>query len=184
MFASQFKLEQTELNALRDVCWFIIKFYVEIWFQCTKPLRAPRLDFQFSKDILAYRSIDKETSEVVLKKFRTQSWYLSEETIALAFFDKEVPVDEKIKMVQSLNSQPQPNRETEMFRLMIPPPQLQKMNEWSLSDFITENTRNFFIRYNIPIYFFKSDPIEWHLNDDYKRSHSKLRMIILNVYST
>lgn len=177
MFASQFQLDKEEKDALRDVCLFITKFYIEIWFKCAHTLQAPRLDLKFMKDILEYRSIDRETSEVVLKKFRTQSWYLSEETIALAFFDNDVSVEEKRKMVESFNSQTEPNRETEMFRLIISPSQLERINEWNLNDFITENTINFFTRYNISIDFLKSDPSEWHSHEEYKRAQAMLKTL-------
>lgn len=179
MFASQFNLRNHELNALRDVCLFVVKFYVKIWFQCTKPLQAPRLDLQFMKDILAYRSIDRETSSVVLKKFRTQSWYLSEELIALAFFDVDVSIEEKKIMVQTFKEQSEQSEpdETTIFRLIIPPSQLENINNYYLHNFITENTRIFFTRYNIPIDFFEIDPSEWQSHEEYKRAQSMLEKI-------
>lgn len=175
MFASEFTLTTRELNALRDVCLFIVKFYVKIWFQSTKSLRAPRLDLQFIKDINAYQ--DKDTSSIVLKKFRTHSWYLSEEPIAFAFFDDDVSVEEKRKMVKSFNEQSEPDEETALFRLILSPLQLKNINDLNLDDFITENTKNFFTRYNISIDFFEIDPSEWHLHDEYKRAQSMLKTI-------
>lgn len=177
MFASQFELTRDEKNALRDICLFVVRFYIKMWFQCTKPLQAPRLDLQFIKDIHSYRSIDLQTSDVVLKKLRTQSWYLSEEPIAFAFFDNDVTVEEKRRMVQSFNEQPEPNEETTMFRLIIPPTQFTNINTWHLSDFITENTRNFFTRYNISLDFLQTDPSEWNSIEEYKKTQTFLNTL-------
>lgn len=174
MFASQFKLTKEETDSFRDVCSFIIKFYVKIWFQSSKPLRAPRLDLQFLKDVKAYHSIDRECSSVVLNKFRTQSWYLSEELIALALFDPDVTVVEKRKMVEALNAQSEPNKETEMFRLIVSPQRMENVNDWCLHDFITENTINLFTRYEISTEFLELDPSQWHENEEYKRAQSIL----------
>lgn len=177
MFSSQFHLTTKELNALRDICLFIVKFYVKIWFQCTKPLQAPRLDLQFMKDIKAYASVDKETSSVVLNKLRTQSWYLAEETIALAFFDNNVTVEEKQQMVQTLKTQSKPNEDTRIFRLIIPELQMRNINEWHLNNFITENTVNFFTRFNISISFLEIHPSEWYTNQEYIRAQNLLKCL-------
>ncbi len=48
--------------------------------------------------------IDKELAYVVIKKFSGHLWYLTDETVALAFFDSNVSFEIKSKMVQKINS--------------------------------------------------------------------------------
>lgn len=184
MFASQFQPAKEQINALRDVCLFIVKLYVKVWFQCTKASRAPKLDLQFLKDIHAYQSIDKQTSDTILNKFRTQAWYLSEEPIALAFFDDNVTIEEKRNMVRAFNEQPEPNEETRMFKFIFTPSQIHRINEWHLSDFITENTKDFFSRYNISIDFLELDPSKWHSDAEYQRAQKMLKTLqVVNDHS-
>lgn len=45
---------------------------------------------------------NKATSMVACGKMLGHLWYLSEEMVALAFFDPLVPLDEKAAMVQAL----------------------------------------------------------------------------------
>lgn len=44
-------------------------------------------------------------SKVAIKKFLGHLWYLSEELVAFAFFDDEVSVETKRKMVNALNNE-------------------------------------------------------------------------------
>lgn len=177
MFASEFQLTKKEKDSLRDICSFIVKFYVKIWFQSTKPIQAPRLDLSFIKDLKAYASVDPDSSSAALIKFRTQSWYLSEELVTLSLFDTCVTDDEKRQIVERLNAQSEPNEESQMFRLIIPQLRMESISEWSLNDFITENSINMFTRYGISTEFLNLDPSEWHTNEKYKTAQEILSKI-------
>lgn len=174
MFESQFDLSQEEFVNFRDICIFIVRFYVKAWFQCTNALHAPKHDLEFMKAIHAYAQVDFALSFVILDRFRTHLWYLSEETIALAFFDDEVTFEEKGEMRQTLYEQPESNKNSTVFRLVIPSSGMRNVNEWKLKDFITENTVNFFARYDISVDFMANDPSEWKHDEGYKRAQAML----------
>lgn len=102
---------------------------------------------------------------------------MSEDPVAFAFFDNEVSLEDKRRMVQVFDENPDPDPETTMFRLIIPPSRMKYIEEWQLDDFITENTRNFFTRFNISTDFFEIDPSEWHANEEYKRAQKFLEKL-------
>ena len=60
--------------------------------------------FTIIKKLINYELIDVEISEATVRKFKNHLWYLSPETCAIAFFDKNVPINVKKKaMVKALS---------------------------------------------------------------------------------
>lgn len=68
LFRDQFRLTARELNAIRDICQFIIRLYVKVWFTAPLAAVAPNHDLTLLIDLHSYASIDKEISRVTLKK--------------------------------------------------------------------------------------------------------------------
>lgn len=164
LFRDQFHLNARELKGLRDVCIFLVRIYVKAWFGCTNAISAPNQDYNFIKDAVAYAQTDAKVSEAVLKKMSNHCWYLSEEAIALAFFDPEVPREEKVKMAHRLQF-------TEPVIKLCNDRQLTTLNvvmNHNLSDFVSSNTEMFFARFGISFDFLHSDPSTWELNEDYQ----------------
>lgn len=107
LYRKHFKMTARELNGFRDVCIFIVLRYAKAWFRADRAEEAPNQDFDFIKSIAEYAAIDKELSKKVLSKFVGRdghTWYLSDEAIALAFFDSNVATEIKIKMVKALRA--------------------------------------------------------------------------------
>lgn len=102
IFRKQFGFLPGELEATRNVSIFIITLYLEAWFNCTNGISAPNQDLKFLKDAIAYSSVNEKISKVVAKRFSKHLWYLTEETVAFAFFDPTVLNEEKTKMVENL----------------------------------------------------------------------------------
>lgn len=116
LYRKHFKMTARELNALRDVCIFIVLRYAKAWFRSDRAEEAPNQDLNFMKSIAEYAAIDKELSQNVLSKFVGRdghTWYLSDEAIALAFFDSNVPTKTKIKMVIALRADSEESKESE-----------------------------------------------------------------------
>lgn len=107
LFRSQFNLSNIQKNGLRDTCIFLTRLYIKPWFECTNAVKAPLQDLEFVKDAIKYEKINSTISKAVLQKINNHLWYLSEETIALAFFDSNVSFQEKRNMVEKLKS-PEP----------------------------------------------------------------------------
>lgn len=116
LYRKHFKMTARELNGLRDVCIFIVLRYAKAWFRVDRAEEAPNQDLVFMKSIVEYTVIDKELSKNVLSKFTGRdghTWYLSDEAIALAFFDSNVSAKIKIKMVKALRSTSEESDESE-----------------------------------------------------------------------
>jgi len=105
LFRNEYKISSAEKNSLRDICIFIIRFYVQAWFECPLPYKAPCQDLNFIKSLKSYENIDLDISKTIIKKLCGHLWYLSEEAAALAFFDDTVPIKTKRLMVKSLQNE-------------------------------------------------------------------------------
>lgn len=104
IFRDQFTLRRQEEKGMREMCVFLVKYYVKYWFKCPIAPEAPNNDLEFLKNIIGFIEVDKELSEAVIKKFSGHLWYLSDELIALSFFDKNISDEIKIKMTEKILS--------------------------------------------------------------------------------
>lgn len=161
----QFEFDAGELKGIRDVCIFLVRLYVKVWFSCTTAINAARHDLNFIKEAIAYSSIDEEISQLILKKISNHLWYLSEETIGFAFFDEEVSVADKRKMVAALS-----DVRTSKRRLASDAVKLKfEFQEKNLHDFVSSKTMKFFDRFDISTEFLSFDPSQWQQREDYKK---------------
>lgn len=166
LFREHFKLTAKELNGLRDISIFLVLLYVKAWFRCTISVEAPNHDLSFVKDAIAYAIVDNDVSETIVKKMSNHLWYLSEETVALSFFDKQVPNEVKKKMVESLKNE---SNGDVLKRLTVTPTQItESYQSKDLSNFVTANTFLFFQRFSISTKFLETDPNTWELCNSYK----------------
>lgn len=165
MFREAFHMTTKELNGIRSICIFLIRLYVRYWFDCVHAIEAPRRDLQFIKDAIEY--FDKKVSGVLLDKFRNHLWYLSEEAIGLAFFDSEVPLETKRKMIQALGSTSIEDEVPSPKRINASVEEMMLFLDKDLSHFVTPKTKASFHRLEIGIDFLESDPSEWNDKDDF-----------------
>jgi len=82
-----FKLTKRETQGLVDFCVFGVVVYIQSWFLCRLPTAAPANDLNLLKLLV---QVESPSAKGVLKKLCGQQWYLSEELVALAFFDRDV----------------------------------------------------------------------------------------------
>src|SRR6218665_3753061 len=94
-----FKLTKRETQGLVDFCVFDIMVYIKSWFLCRLPTAAPTSDLNLLKLLV---QVESPSAKGALKKVCGQLWYLSEELVALAFFDRDVNASEKRAMVEGL----------------------------------------------------------------------------------
>lgn len=164
LFRDEFTLTARELKSVRNICIFLTKIYVQYWFGCISAIEAPRRDLQFIKDVIKYH--DKKSSAVLLDKMLNHLWYLSEEAVGLAFFDSEVSLAIKRKMVRALN-RTEDDELPYLKRLNITIEDLMKFEKKDLSHFVTSKTKRFFIRLNVGLDFLEVDPSLWNDREDY-----------------
>lgn len=179
LFREQFHLTAHEINGLRDICQFIVRLYVRIWFCAPLPVAAPKLDFNFLLDLFSYSRIDKDISAVTLKKLCRHLWYLSEEAVGLAFFDETIPFDVKTKMVQAIKGQTEDEDDYCHFRNVIQPTNVHSYASKTLDHFISKRTMNFFKRFNISTDFMQYEPTLWTQQEDYVRGSEIVGKIIV-----
>ena len=103
-----------------------------------------------------------------MKSFYNYLWYLSETLIGLAFVDADVPVDEKVDMVGAL--QRQAPSDNPLRRIALE----DNQTAWKkLSDFVSSNTRKFFVALGVNQDFLEEDPNTWDTNDGYIQAQTK-----------
>lgn len=157
LFREQFQISKSQLNGLRGMCIFLIRLYIKAWYGCTDAIEAPNQDLNFVKDSIAYAQTDSKVSAEILKKIKNHLWYLSEDTIGLAFFDSNVSYEEKREMVKQLEFE-EPIVKLDNNRSLR---NLNDFTQRNLRDFVSQKTNSFFIRYGLQSSFLQHDPSIW-----------------------
>lgn len=125
-------------------------------------MAAPNQDLIFLKKLLELRKLDKTLANKCLDKFINHLWYLSEELICLALFDKEVSIATKNKMLKAFKK---PGKKKRTFRAQL---KIQQIKNIQLEDFITKSSYQFFKILGINDSFLKKEASLWHNDEDYQ----------------
>ncbi|XP_049308429.1 uncharacterized protein LOC125777466 [Bactrocera dorsalis] len=182
MFAlqKQFKMSSSHLNGFRNVCIFLVRLYIPYWFRTTNAVEAPNLDLQLIKNIAGY--YDPKISLALLDKMKKHLWYLSEEAVGLAFFDSNVDLNVKRKMVEALalEKEFESNDDNGVYLRKNVNASIEEMKAFiskDLSCFVTQRTRNIFSRLEIDVKFFNLDPSNWCENAEYLKGVQILKNV-------
>lgn len=178
MFRKQFKISIRETNILRKICVFIVLFYVKIWFSAPNAITAPNSDLQLMKNLIEYRKIHPEIANAALEKLCKHLWYLHEQLACLALFDETVLPDEKLKIVQKINSKVSVKKSSK--RYSVPYKTISLLAEKGISDFVTPNSLFIFEQFNLPYGFLNTEPNTWESNLDYQQclnTFKKLKVV-------
>lgn len=163
MFKKQFKLTAREETALRDMSLFGCLLYTKAWTVCSSPATAPANDLGFLKSAKSYEMINKGISSAAVKAFLRHLWYLSEELIALAFFDDAVNSNVKRKMIHALKKQ---GSDEPPKRIQIEP---STIPEKELDSFVTSSTMSFFHTLGLNADFLtQADPDTWQTLEEFQ----------------
>lgn len=166
LLREQLELDAIMLSNIRNICIFIVRVYIKVWFGCPKGAEAPNQDLNFLKDAMLYP--ESNLSSALVSKFFNHLWYLSEEAVGFAFFDQSVSLEEKRKMVVALKLSEEYIPTETSHRVIVPQAEiLRSYASKELSDFVTPNTRTFFDRMKISKEFLEHDPSTWTERDDY-----------------
>jgi len=76
IFRNQYSLSSSEKYAIRDICVFIVRFYLKAWFSCTAAARAPANDLNFIKCLKLYENEHAKISKAAITKNSNHLWYL------------------------------------------------------------------------------------------------------------
>lgn len=173
MFREQFHLTAREEKGLREITVFVINVYLGAWFTAPLPVSAPRRDLDLLQKLVNYekKNLSVSTYTVALQKLTGHLWYLSEELIALAFFDSAVSIQCKKKMVRSLHEQNANKKNFKRAQLQ----DVHKCLELNLYDFVSKRSMVFFLCLGISTEFLKEEPERWENLDDYKQGLDTVR---------
>uniref|UniRef100_UPI00358FE2CB ADAMTS-like protein 2 n=1 Tax=Myxine glutinosa TaxID=7769 RepID=UPI00358FE2CB len=97
-----------------------IHFRAPAWMKAPSAAEPPMNDLLLMKTLISLKTASRAISTATSEKLRNHLWYLSEELVGLAFFDKQVPITTKQLMVEALKGErpldeeppkmPQPDR--------------------------------------------------------------------------
>jgi hypothetical protein len=178
LFRDQFKLTRREQKGLREMVVFTIRIYLRAWMTAPLAASAPNDDLLLLKSLVAYEARNQAISKAATTKLAGHLWYLSEELIGLAFFDKNVPAAVKRLMILALEKE---GHEDPPKRIQV---DLQKIKSCGLEDFVTQRSRVLFERMNLPDSFLKADPETWEERDDYKAARQTVQaMKVVNDHA-
>ncbi|KAK3918328.1 Kinesin-like protein KIN-12C [Frankliniella fusca] len=163
--SGEFVVEDDVRPGIRDVTLFVVTTYVEPWFSATMPTVGPRVDLQLLKDIVAYGAISKQVSSIACSAYLNHLWYLSPHCVALAFFDRDVSVSTRTKMVQNLSKVPSTKTAPKRAELGK-----DSIAGAVLEDFVNSKTREFFNILEIDSSFLDVSPTEWPTNAKYLKA--------------
>lgn len=100
LFREQFKLDKSEIRALRRINKFIVLVYLDAWFAAPAGPSAPRHDLQLLSKLKSYK--DSEIRIVAQNKLLRHLDYLSEVNVCLALFDDKVTASTKKEMIRKM----------------------------------------------------------------------------------
>lgn len=175
LFRDHFKLTVREHNALRDISIFVVKLYIKVWFRCPNAIECANQDLTFLREAYEFAEIDKVMSDAAIDKMKNHLWYLTPDTVGLAFFDPNVSLDIKRKMVKRLNER-NPAVAFVEYRKYKDVPKLLKCD---LSDFVSYKTKLFFSKFEIESDFLKLDPSTWDNNEQYEIAAEYFRNLLV-----
>ncbi|GBM65256.1 hypothetical protein AVEN_46097-1 [Araneus ventricosus] len=110
---------------------------------------------------MKYKKIDEEISKVASEKLANHLWYLSEDLVALALFDNQVPhciKRQMIKATKEVNGKNLAKR---------PDIKLKNFMDMKFEDFVTKRSALLFKRMSLHDTFLHIDPQIWEHQEDY-----------------
>ena len=165
LFRSQFKLTSRESSGLLRMNIFLAKVYIKFWFLAPLASKAARNDLQLLQQLDAYP--DRNIGAATARKIAGHLWYLSEELILFSLFDPDVDVATKRNIVK--NSVEKEGQEVPLKRVQV---DLTTVQEKTLADFVSSNSRNLFATLGMPDGFLAEDPELWSSRDDFKAAEA------------
>ncbi|XP_063981407.1 uncharacterized protein LOC135164717 [Diachasmimorpha longicaudata] len=178
VFTEQFYMTSHEISGLRNVYIFVVSLYQKSWFTASNTVEAPKNDLELLKRLTADPSIpSSKVCNAVFEKFGNHLWYLSEELIALAFFDENLDVDCKRKMCEAIKCRPALKNDRRKRKSRMKDRKF--IQESDLDGFVTQNTIEFFKILNLDSHCWDVDPTTWAQREDYMKASKIVRSLLV-----
>lgn len=101
LFHKQLELTRAEERGIHRLAKFVSLLYVKFWHEAPIPQWASKNDLDLLQALPLFP--DKELGSAAEKALRRHLWYLSEEGVALAFFDERMSAADRTAMIKNLN---------------------------------------------------------------------------------
>ena len=167
LFREQFQLTCREKCGLLSICLFVIFVYITNWFTAPLAIKAPINDLQFLKKLYDYKNVDQQIAEAILRKIKNHLWYLNPEICTISFFDEEISVGMKLKMLDAVKCNEETTSEIPKRFFINNVDDLENLNDKNLDYFMNSNSLHLLDRFQINRNFLNVDVQEWPQNEDY-----------------
>ncbi|XP_044588548.1 uncharacterized protein LOC123267771 [Cotesia glomerata] len=177
MFRNQFNLNFKEITGIRQICIFVLRFYIPTWFQASSGILAPNNDLTLMKDLLLYSQNNPSFAKIAAEKMSDHLWYLSEELVVFSLFDANVSLDMKRKMVVNIKSS---KANAKNFKRFVIKDNVKSLLTIDLCDLVSEQSLFLLKKFNLPYNFLDDDVSLWPTNESYQKAIlflSKVRVI-------
>ncbi len=108
--SQRFNMSDDEADKVKRMSTFIAVYHSRAFLQSRLSTIAPSIDLKYLTDMKIYAKEDAEAAEMAIKSVLNHLWYLTEEVVVFAIFDKELPVTLREAMVKKLLSIPRPQQ--------------------------------------------------------------------------
>lgn len=140
LFGRQLKLTSEIASKLFRMSVFVCRAHVKMWYTAPLAPQAPRNDLVALQLLFNNRELGTHW-EAALEKFSKHLWYLSPTLVLLALLDNGVSVEEKRKIVASLQSK---NGDLSVENLPVNVSLDGPVQELELQDFVSAESLQFF----------------------------------------
>lgn len=165
LFRTEFHLTKSEIAGLRELCLFIIIFYLKAWFTAPCAVTAPNNDLTLMKELISYERFNITVSRTCSEKLADHLWYLNNELSVLSLFDENVSVETKRRMVYALKNCKA--NETTINRFIIDKKNLESLLNTDLSEFVSMRSINIFKSFDLSYDFIDEDVTLWPQNPNF-----------------
>ena len=124
---------------------------------------------QLWADLKKYEQIDAEVGKAARSVLEWHLWYLSDETVGLALFSKQVTSEDKELLVSNLTKEPAERKVRGDAALL--------KDGVHLGDFATSHTSNLFSQLDLDRSFLSSPPSQWNDVEAYQIADQQIKVV-------
>lgn len=131
---------------------------------CPSVTNAPKNDLNLIKDIISYKAINESIANAALSSFKNHLWYISEILVAFSFFDSDIDIRTKKKMVKNLSRD---GSKFPLNRIKIDHiDDMDGIGNKNIEDFVFSSTLQFFKILKLETQFLNINPKSWKDDPD------------------
>ena len=143
-----------------DICIFLAKRYLKVLISSSNSSSTRHKIFQ---KLYSYRQVDEKLTHIAIHKLLVVS---GNRNSTARIFDKAIGCYNKKRMVEALDKIDSSENSVKKFEIFSN--DVENFLTKGIENFISQNTRGFFVRFSIPTDFLQKDPLEWEDDSSYR----------------